>query len=248
MRDMAVCARQLAAVQLLAGFTALAGCASYAPGSAALGPQDGVEVRQEGRILLVLPPAGSGGGATTTGLVFYPGGLVDHRAYVPLAALIARAGHPVAIVRMPLDLAVLGKTRGLAVAALLPGVGRWAIGGHSLGGAMAADLVHDEPGRFAGLVLLAAYPPDGASIASTGLPVLSIAGTRDQVVNREKLDGSRALLPPTARFVAIEGGNHAQFGDYGPQKGDGEPGIGRGEQLAAAADEIVRFLEALDTP
>ena len=243
MRDMAMRARQLAAVLVL---SVLAGCASYAPGPGALAPQDGVEVRQEGRTLLVLPRAA--GDTAAIGLVFYPGGLVDHRAYVPLAALVARTGYPVAIVRMPLDLAVLGKRRGLAVPELLPGVGRWAIGGHSLGGAMAADLVHDEPGRFAGLVLLAAYPPDGASIASTGLPALSIAGTRDLVVNREKLEGSRALLPPTARFVAIEGGTHAQFGDYGPQKGDGEPGIGRGEQLAAAAGEIVRFLEALGTP
>jgi len=239
-------ARRLAAVLLLAGFTVLAGCASYPPGDGALAPQAGVDIRQEGRALLVLPRAGAD--TAGTGLVFYPGGLVDHRAYVPLAVLIARAGHPVAIVRMPLDLAVLGKRRGLAVIEVLPGVGRWAIGGHSLGGAMAADLVHDEPGRFAGLVLLAAYPPDGASIASTGLPTLSIAGTRDAVVNREKLEGSRSLLPPTARFVAIEGGNHAQFGDYGPQKGDGEPAIGRDEQLAVAADEIVRFLEALDTP
>jgi pimeloyl-ACP methyl ester carboxylesterase len=151
----------------------------------------------------------------------------------------------VAIVRMPLDLAVLGKGRGLAVPALVPAVGRWVIGGHSLGGAMAADLVHGRPGTFAGLVLLAAYPPGGASIAATGLPVLSIAGTRDGVVDREKLDGSRALLPPTARFVAIEGGNHAQFGDYGPQKGDGEATIGREAQLDAAAAGIVRFLGEL---
>jgi hypothetical protein len=221
---------------------ALAACASYPPGPSALAVPAGVELRQEGRVLLVLP---AGADPAAAGLVFYPGGLVDHRAYVPLAARIARGGHPVAIVRMPLDLAVLGKGRGLAVPALLPGVGRWAIGGHSLGGAMAADLVHDRPGRFAGLVLLAAYPPDGASLAATGLPVLSIAGTRDEVVNREKLDRSRALLPPTALFVAIEGGNHAQFGDYGPQKGDGEATIGREEQLDAAAAEVVRFLEAL---
>jgi pimeloyl-ACP methyl ester carboxylesterase len=113
---------------------------------------------------------------------------------------------------------------------------------------MAAGLVHDEPGRFAGLVLLAAYPPDGASIASTGLPVLSLAGTNDLVVNREKLEGSRALLPPDARFVRIEGGNHAQFGAYGPQKGDGAPGITGAQQLAAAAEEIARFLDSLDAP
>jgi pimeloyl-ACP methyl ester carboxylesterase len=238
-------AGSLAVVLALAGSAALAGCASYAPGPGALARQDGVELRQEGRVLLVLP---AGGVSAQTGLVFYPGGLVDHRSYVPLAALVARAGHPVAIVRMPLDLAVLAKRRGLAVPALLPGVGRWAIGGHSLGGAMAADLVHDEPGRFAGLVLLAAYPPGGASIASTALPVLSIAGTRDLVVDRDNLEGSRALLPSSARFVSIEGGTHAQFGDYGPQKGDGEPGIGRDEQLAVAAGEIVRFLGALDTP
>lgn len=237
-------ARALAAAFLLAVLAMLAGCASYAPAPGALEVPAGVELRQEGRALLVLPAAGS----ARSGFVFYPGGLVDHRAYVPLAVLVAGAGHPVAIVRMPLDLAVLGKRRGLDVPPLLPEVGRWAIGGHSLGGAMAADLVHDEPARFAGLVLLAAYPPDGASIAATSLPVLSIAGSNDLVVNREKLDGSRALLPPGARFVRIEGGTHAQFGDYGPQKGDGEPGITGAQQLTAAAEEIVRFLEGLDAP
>jgi pimeloyl-ACP methyl ester carboxylesterase len=241
MNDVPSRARAFAAVLLLA---ALAGCASYAPAPGALELPNGVELRQEGRTLLVLPTAGTVRG----GLVFYPGGLVDHRAYVPLAALLAASGHPVAIVRMPLDLAVLAKRRGLAVPPLLPEVSRWSIGGHSLGGAMAAGLVHDEPGRFAGLVLLAAYPPDGASIASTGLPVLSLAGTNDLVVNREKLEGSRALLPPDARFVRIEGGNHAQFGAYGPQKGDGAPGITGAQQLAAAAEEIARFLDSLDAP
>jgi pimeloyl-ACP methyl ester carboxylesterase len=239
MNDVPSRARAFAAVLLLA---ALAGCASYAPAPGALEVPDGVELRQEGRTLLVLPTAGTVRG----GLVFYPGGLVDHRAYVPLAALLAASGHPVAIVRMPLDLAVLAKRRGLAVPPLLPEVSRWSIGGHSLGGAMAADLVHAEPGRFAGLVLLAAYPPDGASIADSGLPVLSISGDADGVVNAAKLAASRSLLPSDARFVLIDGGNHAQFGDYGPQKGDGEPGITRGEQLAVAAAEIARFLDSLE--
>ncbi|MCX7029323.1 MAG: alpha/beta hydrolase [Spirochaetes bacterium] len=242
MKSIRLRARVLAALFILAG---LAGCTRYAPAPDALTVPANVEIRQSGRLLLIVPR----GGAARTGLVFYPGGLVDHRAYVPLAARIAGAGHPVAIVRMPLDLAVLGKRRGLAAAQALPSVGRWAIGGHSLGGAMAADLVHAEPGRFAGLVLLAAsYPPDGASIAGTGLPALSIVGTRDRVVNPEKLASAPSLLPPEARFVRIEGGNHAQFGDYGPQKGDGAPGITREEQLAVAGTEIARFLDALDAP
>lgn len=230
MKSIRLRARVLAALFILAG---LAGCTRYAPAPDALTVPANVEIRQSGRLLLIVPR----GGAARTGLVFYPGGLVDHRAYVPLAARIAGAGHPVAIVRMPLDLAVLGKRRGLAAAQALPSVGRWAIGGHSLGGAMAA-----------GLVLLAAYPPDGASIAGTGLPALSIVGTRDRVVNPEKLASAPSLLPPEARFVRIEGGNHAQFGDYGPQKGDGAPGITREEQLAVAGTEIARFLDALDAP
>jgi hypothetical protein len=57
-----------------------------------------------------------------------------------------------------------------------------------------------------------------------------------------------AAYPPDARFVRIEGGNHAPFGDYGPRKGDGEPGIEAAEQRAVVAAEIVRFLGALDAP
>jgi acetyl esterase/lipase len=74
----------------------------------------------------------------TTGFIFYPGGLIDPRAYAPAARAIAAKGYLVAIVPMPFNLANFDVNRASDVIAKYPSIKRWAIGGHSLGGVMAA--------------------------------------------------------------------------------------------------------------
>jgi len=170
-------------------------------------------------------------GAPTTGFIFYPGGRVDARAYAPAAHAIAAAGHLVVIVPMPLNLAVLGVDRAEQVVAAYPQIKRWAIGGHSLGGAMAATYVYNHADQMAALIFWAAYPAANNSLAERqDMVVTSIYGTRDGLATLEKVDASRALLPATTVWVSIEGGNHAQFGWYGPQGGDNEATITRSEQ------------------
>ncbi len=172
------------------------------------------------------------------GLIFYPGGRVDPRAYAPAAQAIAAAGYLVVITPMPLNLAVLAPNRAEEVIAAYPNIEHWALGGHSLGGAMAATFVANHPGQIDPLVLWAAYPAAGNSLAGqTDLTVLSISGTLDGLATPADIDASRALLPPSTTFVPIEGGNHAQFGWYGPQPGDNEATISRAaeqEQVIAA--------------
>lgn len=182
---------------------------------------------------------------TTTGLIFYPGGKVDYRAYAPQARAIAEHGYVVVIVPMPLNLAVFGLERATDVIAAFPQITHWAIGGHSLGGAMASQYVFQNPGRVQGLALWAAYPAEGASLAQHTLEVVSIYGTRDGVAAGGKIDASRALLPTTTRWEPIEGGNHAQFGWYGPQAGDNAATITPEAQQAQTVVATVALLEAL---
>ena len=166
---------------------------------------------------VVFRPAGQ---IPSTGLIFYPGGRVDYRAYAPAARAIAAAGYLVVIVPMPLNLAVLAPDRALRVQAAFPQVPQWVIGGHSLGGAMAARFAFRHPEHVQGVVLWASYPPGSADLSNSRFPVVSISGTRDGLATPEKIVASRALLPSATKWVKIEGGNHAQFGWYGDQAGD----------------------------
>lgn len=179
----------------------------------------------------------------TTGFIFYPGGKVDARAYAPLMRSLAEAGYLAVIVPMPLNLAFTGINRAADVMAAYPDIEHWVIGGHSLGGAMAANYVYNHPGTLDGLVLYASYPADSNNLAAYGLPVLSIYGTEDGLA--DVLAKSAGLLPDDALLLVIDGGNHAQFGYYGLQDGDGEAQISRADQQSQAVRATLEFLENL---
>ncbi len=127
--------------------------------------------------------------AKNTGLIFYPGGRVDPRSYAPMARAIAEEGYPVVIVPMPLNLAVFGIGRAADVMAAYPEVEHWVIGGHSLGGAMAASFIHDNPGQMDGLFFTAAYPSGSADLSGfTDLRVTSVSATEDGLATPDKID------------------------------------------------------------
>ncbi len=180
-----------------------------------------------------------------TGLVFYPGGRVDPRSYAPAARSIAADGYLVVVVPMPLNLAILGADRAGEVIASYPEVDYWAVGGHSLGGAMAARFAYSHPSLVDGLVLWAAYPDTSNDLSGSELEVTSIYGTQDGLATEGKIAASRSLLPPNTRWVAIKGGNHAQFGWYGPQAGDNPAAISREEQQQGIVDATVELLARL---
>ena len=187
------------------------------------------------------------GESRSTGLIFYPGGRVDARSYAPPARALAEQGYPVVIVPMPLNLAVLGSGRAADVITANPQVERWAIAGHSLGGAMAATFTHGNPGAVEGLVFWAAYPAGSADLSARAeLVVSSIYGTDDAVINQGALQGSPALLPPGTTWVTIEGGNHAQFGWYGEQTAADVAAISREEQQAQTIAATLALLEQID--
>jgi pimeloyl-ACP methyl ester carboxylesterase len=181
----------------------------------------------------------------TTGLILYPGGRVDPRAYAPTARAIADRGYLVVITPMPLNLAFFAPNRAQAVIDDFPAIKHWAVGGHSLGGAMAARFAHRHPSAVEGLALWASYPAASESLAERDLAVVSIYGTRDGLATPEEIKDSRPRLPAATRWVAVEGGNHAQFGWYGPQGGDHPALIGRSAQQHQVINATVRMLRHL---
>lgn len=183
----------------------------------------------------------------TTGFIIYPGGRVDPRAYAPQARAIAAQGYLVVIVPMPLHLAVFGSDRATQVIERFPGIEHWAIGGHSLGGAMAAQYAAKHPDQVQGLVLWAAYPAKSNDLSASTLKVTSISATLDGLATAKKIEASKALLPKKTTWVTIEGGNHAQFGWYGAQSGDHPATISREEQQAQVVRATVKLLKSIST-
>lgn len=199
--------------------------ASYPAGEkalAALQSSSGVTVTAEDNMTVFMPEK------VAQGLIFYPGGFVEHTAYAPLLRSLAEEGWLCVLTEMPFDLAVLNMNAADGIRERFPQVDSWAIGGHSLGGAMAASYAAGHAEDFDALVLLAAYATE--DLNGTDMTVYSIYGSEDQVLNRDKYAQYRKNLPANTIEVVLEGGNHAQFGDYGHQKGDGTAALSPEEQ------------------
>ena len=172
-----------------------------------------------------------------TGLIFYPGGKVEAKAYEPILAGLAEKGICVVLVEMPFNLAVLDSSAADGVINQFTNIQNWYIGGHSLGGAMAASYAANNQDKLKGVVLLAAYPTKELDI-----PVLSIYGSEDGVLNREKYSDSIKNANNLSEIV-IDGGNHAQFGNYGEQSGDNVAKISNEKQWNETVKQILNFMK-----
>jgi hypothetical protein len=204
---------------------------------------DGMAVRRE-RYGLALIPKGESP-VKTVGVIFYPGGRVHHLSYLPVLQRLVRLGYPVFLVRMPCYMAVFDYQRAGKVMAMHPEIRRWVIGGHSLGGAMAAHYAVRQPEGFGGIFLWGAYPSERDDLSGLGLPVQVICADCDGVTTREKVTRVRAQLPPEARWKMIEGGNHAQFGAYGAEKKDRPAALPAEAQWDLIAEEMGSFLSGV---
>jgi hypothetical protein len=209
---------------------------------AALESNANVSVLDSGNFISFTPTAGS----PITGFIFYPGGHVDYRSYAPIAQEIASRGYPVFIVKMPLSLAVFGVNKADKVISAYSNMRYWVIGGHSLGGSMAASYAKNHTDKIQGIALWASYPASSDDLSTTSLKGLSTHGSNDQVLNLDNFNATLALLPPGTIQEVIEGGNHAQFGNYGLQPGDGTATISSADQQKQAADLTVRLFRAVE--
>ena len=189
-------------------------------------------VRQEDNLTILVPDAAND---TGDGLIFYPGGKVQAEAYLPLLEQLRENGVTCILVTMPYRLAVFDISAADDIYDRFPAVSRWYLGGHSLGGAMASSYVAGNESKLNGLILLGAYPVNDSKI-----PTLCIYGSEDIMLDRTKLVG-------VANQLEIAGGNHAQFGNYGIQEGDGVATISREDQQAKAVEAILGFLVKTDS-
>ncbi|HUX21065.1 MAG TPA: alpha/beta hydrolase [Spirochaetia bacterium] len=226
----------------LVAFAVFAGC-SYLPDSSSLNPAD-VTVHEHRNYIEVVPSTGVYG---SVGLMFIPGGLVDPHAYIHALGLVAEQGSGFAIVipKEPANLAVLNPSQVTSLTGVVPGVSRWVVGGHSLGGVMACTVVNKNRNLFVGLVLEAAYPAGTDNLSDWGKPVLSISGSLDGLATPADITAARPLLPPTTDYEVISGGIHSYFGSYGLQSGDGSPTISSDAQQSQVAALIGSFLGGL---
>lgn len=165
-----------------------------------------------------------------TALIFYPGAKVEYTAYIPLLEKLRQNGITCVLIKMPFNLAIFDQNAANKVFDELPDIKNWYIGGHSMGGAMASSYAANHKDKVKGLILLGAYIYGDVSPENA----LTIYGTLNS--NLEK------NINYTENVVIIDGGNHAQFGNYGEQKGDPPATISREDQQNIAAKAILDFI------
>jgi pimeloyl-ACP methyl ester carboxylesterase len=183
-------------------------------------------------------------------LVFFPGALVDPRAYAPLARAVAVAGHRVVLVELPRR-GAFGGADGAELQDRLDRV--WAslgdprsvvLGGHSRGGVVASAAAARHP-DLGGLVLIGTSHPRDVDLSGLDAPVTKIVGTRDGLASPAEVEANAALLPPHTRWIWVEGGNHSQFGWYGFQPLDRRATIAAVDQRALMIDGVLELLNGL---
>ena len=152
--------------------------------------------------------------SSDTGFIFYPGGRIDPRGYATLMRAIASEGYLVVIPEMPINMAVFNPNAAEEIIAAHPEIERWVIGGHSVGGTMAALYTEKHPGDINGLAIWASYPADSTDISRFDIPVVSIYGSQELRVNDGTVAERQHLLPKDTLYIRIEGGDHHQFGSY----------------------------------
>lgn len=196
-------------------------------------------VTREAGLLVFQPDA-----QPTSGLIYYPGGLVDPEAYANTAQGLADAGYLVIVPKMPLNLAVTGINRAEQIMASFPEVESWVIGGHSLGGAMAAEYAKGNPEQVNGLIFFASRPGTPQAFINTPFPILIMYGTQESGAPRTQ--AFYEVVADSAELYIIQGGNHAQFGDYGLQDGDGTATITVDDQQQQIIEQTIQFMQSLE--
>jgi len=177
-----------------------------------------------------------------TGLIFYPGAKVEASAYAPIAKEIASNGYTVVIAKMSFNLAILSPNKADNIISNNREISNWIIGGHSLGGVMAADYALKND-KIKGLILLASYSQKDKDFTNRNIKVLSLWGDNDKVADLNKVKNCKSVMPSDSEFKEIKGGNHGGFGDYGYQKGDGESSITNEEQISETSKEIMKLFD-----
>ncbi|UOQ83681.1 alpha/beta hydrolase [Gracilibacillus salinarum] len=177
------------------------------------------------------------------GIIIYPGAKVEPEAYSYYGQTISNEGYFVAIPKIRLNFPILETNKAADLVAQYPAIDNWFIGGHSLGGVAAAKFADENPDIITGIFFLGSYPANSNDFSDTSVPMLSIYAENDGLTTIEKINETQDLLSKEAKLVEIEGGNHAQFGIYGPQKGDEQASISVSEQQDIISEVLLSWLD-----
>ncbi|MBQ9680167.1 MAG: alpha/beta hydrolase [Ruminococcus sp.] len=177
-----------------------------------------------------------------TALVFYPGAKVDSEAYLPLMKKLAENGIDCFLLKAPMRIAIFDMNAAERIIDKYD-YQTWLLSGHSMGGIAAAGCAAENSDVVDGVVLLASYPNN---VLGDDISLLSIYGTEDMVLGRDAYEKAKSNYPSNSQEVVITGGNHAQFGNYGRQSGDGEATITREEQQEKTVAAILDFVQKYD--
>ncbi len=176
------------------------------------------------------------GYGNNTTIIFYPGAKVEYTSYLPLFTNLASKGIDCYLVEMPFNLAFFG-TNSADDIIKNSSYQHYFMAGHSLGGAMAGSYVNSTSNNISGLIYLSSHLPKEIHV-----PVLSIRGTNDGVINLTSYNQAKPLVKNNFTEIIINGGNHAQFGYYGVQSGDNPANITPESQQNQTAEAIIRFI------
>ena len=202
----------------------------------------------------------------TPGFIFYPGWLINHTAYAPIAAKLSDSGILVVVVSMEPFRASVHPTRVeterflrimyelLAEVAPDQPVGEWAVGGHSVGAHLAMKVARATSPGTSRLVVwgCGSKPIDHRSAflaEHKTLEVLVLNGSEDKSINQltfAQQTDFRNLLPRSTIYKTIPGGNHNGFGHYEKPKNrkrDGVRTITLDRQQDIAVEETAMFLK-----
>ncbi len=184
----------------------------------------------------------------TQGIILYPGARVTSYAYSQIASTLASEGYPVIIPQMPFNLALFHGNVYQDIITHFPTVKNWVLGGHSLGGASASMQIDPintslSSETINGLFFLGAYPT--ADFSTTNFPMLNIWASNDGLVNEQKRADALSKFSTQTTQVMIDGGNHAQFGLYGPQTDDGIATISAEQQQIIIVEAFLQWLPTL---
>lgn len=175
--------------------------------------------------------------------VFYPGAMVESKAYVPLCRKISENGLKVYLIKMPWRLASKGYTKPKELNLFKDTTKTYILSGHSQGAKMAAQFVYENPTLINKLILIGTTHPRDISLANSTIPILKIYGSKDGVAAEKSILENKPNLPQTTKFVRIDGANHAQFGYYSFQLGDSKADISRENQQAETLKNILEFVK-----
>jgi pimeloyl-ACP methyl ester carboxylesterase len=208
----------------------------------ALMSDDRVRVAKESGWLSFKPAAAS---LPAASVILYPGAFAVPECYAALARRLAAEGHPVYVVKMPLNLAFLGTSRAERVMAAHPGEA-FVIGGHSIGGMAAGRYAVRHARSVKGVFFLASHGEPHPELRRARLPVLHITATDDGLMKWGMLQVSKRDKSADTDYVSVDGGNHTQFGSFRAYAADGRASITETRQQEIIAKAMDRWLDKIN--